>query len=264
VARRPGRILRISLAGLVAAAFVGTSTAATAAPAGKPRTLRILVSNDDGYAAPGIDALVEALRELPRVKVTVVAPAENQSGAGDRTSSPPPDVVSKTETASGYPALAVSGTPADSVLEVRDKRFFERLHLVISGINEGQNLGPVVDISGTVGAARTAAREGIPAVAVSQGVGEPPDYAAGAEAAVAWVKEHRQALVRGGVDATTVVNINVPTCPTGEVRGEIEVPASPTGDAGTASDCTSRLEDPPDDIVAFANGYVTLSEIPTR
>ncbi|MCI0632866.1 MAG: 5'/3'-nucleotidase SurE, partial [Actinobacteria bacterium] len=167
-------------------------------------------------------------------------------------------------TQSGYPALAVDGTPADSVVYALDE-LAKQPQLVISGVNEGQNLGPVVDISGTVGAARAAAQQGIPALAVSQGAGhgDPPDYVEGADAAVDWVKQHRRALVRGDVDAITVLNINVPTCPTGEVRGEIEVPAATTGDAGTASDCTSTLEDPPDDVVAFANGFVTLTELPT-
>jgi 5'-nucleotidase len=254
-------MLHISLGSLVAAAFIIAAPAASGAPAGQPRPLRILVSNDDGYAAPGIDALVEALRELPRVKVTVVAPSENQSGAGGGRS-PEPVAATKEQTVSGYPALAVDGTPADSVIYALDE-LAKPPQLVISGVNEGQNLGPVVDISGTVGAARAAAQEGIPAVAVSQGAGDPPDYAEGAEAAADWVKEHRRALVRGDVAATTVLNINVPTCATGAVRGEIEVPAATTGDAGTASDCTSTLEDPPDDVIAFANGYVTLSEIPT-
>ena len=53
--------------------------------------------------------------------------------------------------------------------------------VVLSGINQGQNLGALSDVSGTVGAARTAARHGIPALAVSQGTGNPPDYAAGAK-----------------------------------------------------------------------------------
>lgn len=249
-----------ALTGVAVTAAVVMSPAA-AAPTSKPAPLRIFVTNDDGYAAPGIDALVEGLLDLPRVKVTVVAPAENQSGTGG-SRSPEPVTATDEETESGYPAIAVDGTPADSVIYALDE-LPKPPQLVISGVNEGQNLGPVVDISGTVGAARAAAQEGIPAVAVSQGAGEPPDYAAGAEAAVDWVKEHRRALVRGDIDATTVLNINVPTCPTGEVRGEIEVPAAPTGDAGTASDCTSTLENPPDDVVAFANGYVTLSEVPT-
>jgi 5'-nucleotidase len=134
-------------------------------------------------------------------------------------------------------------------------------HVVVSGVNQGQNLGPVLAVSGTVGAARTAVRRGIPGVAVSAGLGEPPEYAAGVDEAIRWLKEHRKALVKD-VDPTEVVNINVPTCTTGEIRGLVEVPAAATGDALAAVDCTSTLEDPADDLIAFTNGFATLSEVP--
>ncbi len=240
------RTLRVSLTTIAVATFVSAApTGAT--PTSKPAPLRIVVTNDDGYAAPGIDALVEALRDLPRVKITVVAPAANQSGTGDRTT-PGPVGVAEVETASGFRASAVEGYPADSVVLALDNTARDP-HLVISGVNQGQNLGPVLDVSGTVGAARTAARRGVPALAVSQGLGEPPDYAAGAAEAVTWVKEHRTQLARRDVATTEVVNINVPTCTTGEVRGLVDVPAATTGDALAPSDCTSTLADPPDDVV---------------
>jgi len=237
---------------------VGQSSAA--APAHKPKVLRILVTNDDGVAAPGIDALVEGLRELDRVKVTVVAPATNQSGTGDETT-PGELTASETTTASGYPAIAVEGFPADTVNFALDGGIPKIPHVVLSGVNQGENLGPVFFASGTVGAARTAVERGIPGVAVSAGLGEPPDYAAGVDEAITWLKEHRKALVKD-VDPTDVVNINVPTCTTGEIRGLAEVPAAPTGDALPDVDCTSTLEDPGDDLIAFANGFATLSEIP--
>jgi 5'-nucleotidase len=231
-----------------------------AAPAPRPKVLRILVTNDDGVAAPGIDALVEGLRDLDRVKVTVVAPATNQSGTGDQTT-PRLLTVTDTETAGGYPAVAVDGFPADSVIIAFDSVLRKMPHVVVSGVNQGQNLGPVLAVSGTVGAARTAVRRGIPGVAVSAGLGESPDYAAGVDEAIKWVKEHRKELVKGA-DPTDVVNINVPTCTTGEIRGLVEVPAAPTGDALAAVDCTSTLEDPTDDLTAFTNGFATLSEVP--
>lgn len=246
---------------LVSIAATGAGvTPAAGAPEQKPKVLRILVTNDDGVAAPGIDALVEGLRDLDRVKVTVVAPADDKTGTGDQTT-PGELASSKTETASGYPAIAVAGFPADTVNFALDGGIPKIPHVVVSGVNAGQNLGPVFTASGTVGAARTAVRRGIPGVAVSAGLGDPPDFAAGAEEAVKWVKEHRKALVKD-VDPTDVVNINVPTCTTGEIRGLVEVPAAATGDALAAVDCTSTLEDPPDDLVAFTNGFATLSEVP--
>ena len=259
----PRRLLLLVCAGALAAAAAVGAVPAGAAPERAPATLRVLVTNDDGVASTGIDVLVEALRELPRVKITVVAPAENQSGKGDTTTpSVPP--ATETATASGYPATAVPGTPADSVLYGLDEVVTKPPHVVVSGINEGQNLGPALEISGTVGAARTAARQGVPALAVSQGLADEPDYPEGAELAIDWVKEHRKRLVRGSVGTDEIANLNVPTCATGEVRGVVEVPPLLTGELLPPSNCESTLEDPPDDVIAFSNGFATLSEIPAN
>jgi len=252
-------VILVSLAALASVAVFGPVPAG-ATPAEKRTALRVLVTNDDGVAAPGIDVLVEALRELPRVKITVVAPAENQSGKGDATT-PGLGPATEVRTASGFPATAVPGTPADSVVYGLEEVVAKPPHLVVSGINEGQNLGPALEISGTVGAALTAARDGVPALAVSQGLGDEPDYPEGAELAIDWVKEHRKRLVRGSVDTDEIANLNVPTCATGEVRGLVEVPALLTGELLPPSNCESTLEDPPDDVVAFSNGFATLSEV---
>jgi 5'-nucleotidase len=260
--RRLGRLVApvavVALAGTVA--IDAAPASASAAP--KPPTLRILVTNDDGVGAPGIDALVQGLRGVERVRVTVVAPATNQSGTGDRTT-PPPLTTEQATTASGYAAIAVQGYPADTVTFALDGGIAEKPHLVASGVNAGQNLGPVVNISGTVGAARTAVRRGVPAVAISQGTGEPPDYASGVREAVRWVKEHRKALTKKGAKPPTdVTNINVPTCTTGKMRGRVDVPSASSGDPGAPSDCTSKLKNPPDDVIAFTNGYAALSKVP--
>lgn len=255
---------------LVTIAAVTAAAAASALPAGatqpasaaakKALVLQILVTNDDGVGAPGIDALVEALRKLPRVKVTVVAPATNQSGTGDKTT-PGGVPATDAETASGYPAKAVAGFPADSVIAALDGAAPKKPNVVISGVNQGQNLGALTDVSGTVGAARTAARHGIPALAVSQGIAESPDYASGAREAVDWLKEHRKALSKNSV-APFVDNLNVPTCTTGEVRGVIEVPVAPNAENALApSDCQSTVTNPVDDIQAFNDGYASLSEL---
>ena len=251
---------RISVLLLSAVAVLTALPAAASAPEHKPKTLRILVTNDDGVDAPGIDALVEGLTELDRVKVTVVAPATNQSGTGNQTT-PGELTTTETTTASGYPAVAVNGFPADTVNFALDGGIPKTPHVVVSGVNAGQNLGPVFLASGTVGAARTAVTRGIPGVAVSAGLGEPPDFEAGVDEAVKWVKKHRKALVADD-DPTDVVNINVPTCTTGEIRGLVEVPAAPTGDILAPVDCNSTLEDPTDDLIAFTNGFATLSEVP--
>ena len=262
--RGGARRVRTLVAAVAIAGALGAGALPGIAAAGgsKPPTLRVLVTNDDGVSAPGIDALVNGLRKLERVTVTVVAPATNQSGTSDRTT-PGPLTTGEATTASGRPAIAVQGFPADTVNFALDGGIPKKPHLVASGINEGQNLGPVVNVSGTVGAARTAVRRGVPAVAISQGLGQPPDYAAGVREAVKWVKQHRKALTRKNpAQPTEVANINVPTCTTGKVRGLVEVPSATTGDITLPSDCASRSRNPPDDVIAFQNGYVALSEVP--
>jgi len=225
--------------------------------------LRILATNDDGVAAPGIDVLVEALRKLPNVEVTVAAPATNKTGAGDHTT---PDAASfhtaQTTTASGYPAVAVDGFPADSVIWALHGGVPTRPDVVVSGINSGENLGSLMFTSGTVGAARTAARLGVPALAVSQGDTTGPDYPSGARRAVDWVKTHRAGLLRArGTTPGPLVDVdilNVPTCKTGAVRGVAKVPIASV--PPKPADCTSTKQAPADDVTAFANGFVSLSE----
>ena len=157
------------------ALFIAMATALTMAgppaEASSPRNvLTVLVTNDDGVGAPGINAVVQGLRTLPKTQVTVVAPLMNQSGTGGKTT-PGKLTVTKATTASGYPARAVAGYPADTVTwAVKDHGISFRPDLVVSGINFGQNIGPLADLSGTVGAARAAVKLGIPALAASQGV----------------------------------------------------------------------------------------------
>jgi 5'-nucleotidase len=223
--------------------------------------LRILVTNDDGYAAPGISTVTQALAALGDVRVTVVAPATNQSGTGGQTTAgtlttlPGPH-----ETAAGHPATAVVGFPADSVDYALDTMHLEP-DLVVSGINQGQNLGPLTAVSGTVGAAKRAAVAGIPAIAVSQGIAADPQYQVAARLTVAWVRRHRDALV-GHHDAVGVVNLNVPTCTTGTIRGVRQVPlATTTEGAVGSSDCTSTVTAVTNDIDAFRNGFAPVTQL---
>ena len=236
-----------------------------------PEVLRVMVTNDDGIDAAGIDAVVEALRVLPDVEVIVYAPLTNQSGTGDSTTpgGAPPAVPDAT--ASGYPAFSVVGTPADSVLAgLAALTGPDQPDLVISGLNEGQNIGPLSNVSGTVGAAKTAARNGVPALATSQGLvlgggAPPPDYATGVKFLLRWVREHRDLVLSGGFAGPppTVESLNIPTCPTGSVRGQREVAVSPDFSAGNpfAVDCLSTATGFVYDIPAFKNGFVTVTPI---
>ena len=146
----------------------------------------------------------------------------NQSGSDSKTS-PPPLSATLLATASGYPAWAVDGFPADSVLYALDT-----LHvnpdLLVSGINNGQNIGPLITLSGTVGAARVGGRAEIPAVGVSQGLGSPPDFPHGAVALIAWVDDFL--LGRVGTEVQSVTNINIPTCTAGSIRGTAVLPTA--------------------------------------
>jgi 5'-nucleotidase len=243
----------------VTAGVFAVSPAASAKSAPKPLT--ILVTNDDGYNAPGIDTVVQALRKLPRVTVDVVAPAANQSGTGSKTT-PGPLTTTKVKTLSGYPAVAVQGYPADTI-----RAALGQLHLhpglVVSGVNFGQNLGPVLDLSGTVGAARAAAARGIPAVASSQGLGSPVAFPVTAQAVIKWITDNRSKLVVTKTPKKTIVNINGPSCgTTGSPRGTVNVPAATTGNPIAASDCSSTATNPPDDVTALAEGYIVVDTVP--
>ncbi len=242
------------------------ASSASTSPAAPVRPLRILVSNDDGVAAPGIDALVRALAAEPATEVTVVAPATNQSGSGGRTTAGTLTATPAT-TASGFPATAVQGFPADSVDYGLSNVLTAPPDLVVSGANAGQNLGPVVDISGTVGAARAAAQHGIPALAVSAGTGSPIDFNTAVDAAVSWLRDHRDTLLSSHSPPTSVSNLNVPTCAAGNVRGQVNVPAdatAPTDAAVAPADCTSTATAGSTDVAAFHVGFATLSEVPIR
>ena len=217
------------------------------------------MSNDDGVGAEGIAVLVDALRKLPNVKVTVVAPATNQTGTGGRTTDGPLTATDAT-TATGYPATAVQGYPADSVNHALDSVVEQEPNVVITGINEGQNLGTVTDLSGTVGAARAAATRGIPALAVSAANVE-PDYPTAAKLAVSWVKQRRAELAKQPKTPVLFESLNVPTCTTGKLRGVAETTVATTAEnALTAANCASTLTNPTDDIQAFNSGYASLTK----
>jgi 5'-nucleotidase len=126
--------------------------------------MRILLTNDDGIHAPGLELLEKIAAELSD-DVWVCAPAEEQSGAGHSlTLHMPVRLVEH-----GERRFAVTGTPTDAVNLALRKLFADRApDLVISGVNAGENLGDDVTYSGTISAAVEAALAGIPAVAMSQ------------------------------------------------------------------------------------------------
>jgi 5'-nucleotidase len=283
---RRGRVAAVS-------ALLGLCLAACSSSDGNSEPLRILVSNDDGVAAEGIDALVRGLLANPNNVLVVSAPLENASGAGDQMIGDEigQDCIEGTgmampaSTASGYETdvWAVDGCPVDAVLYGLENLYpDEPPHVVITGLNEGQNVGLVGErglvsqISGTVGGAKAGACSGVPAVASSQGDPENPsdpeayDYESGVAAVVEWLEANRSALLTGEVSVENITSINIPTCAEGtEIRGTAEVPLGTQLPEGVTSplatqDCASDLEDPQDDLEAFFFGFVAVTPVPSN
>lgn len=125
--------------------------------------MHILVSNDDGYRAPGIAALAKAMRRFGRV--TIVAPDHNHSGASNSLTLNRPLTV---EHMPGDDLYVVSGTPSDCVHVALTGLLDEKPDLVVSGINCGANMGDDTMYSGTVAAAIEGYLFGIPSIAFSQ------------------------------------------------------------------------------------------------
>jgi 5'/3'-nucleotidase len=245
----------VSLAATVGS-FAGDASSATSPPENRP--LRVLVTNDDGVGAPGIDVLVQALRKLPNTTVIVVAPKTDRTGSGGRTTNGPLKVTNA-KTASGYPAKAVAGYPADTIVWAIDKHGLATPpDVVLSGVNNGQNIGQlIIDLSGTIGAARAAAKRGISALAVSAGFVKPPAapaYALATKQAVAWLTKNRATLPTA---KATVTNLNVPTCLTGTARAKVIVKVAPKSEnPGAPVDCVTPWPKPTTDVSGFVHGYI--------
>lgn len=171
--------------------------------------MQIMVTNDDGIAAPGIKALAEALTALGTV--TVVAPDRERSAAGHSLTLHSPLRVF--ELREGW--YAVDGTPTDCVNMGIHSLLQQPPDLVVSGINHGGNMGDDITYSGTVAAAMEANLMGIPALAVSLATYGPTDHFP--DAARIAVQVARE-LLRNGLPADTFLNLNVPNLPLAEIR----------------------------------------------
>jgi len=226
------------------------------------QSVRIVVTNDDGIGSPGLDQLVQGLATVPGAEITIVAPQENQSGSSDRTTDG--GVTTSTgATASGLAGTAVAGFPADSVLVAINELGLDP-DLVVSGVNEGQNVGPLAALSGTVGAARTAARLGVPAVAASAGlVYDAAQVQVAVDLVVEWVTANLDAL-RSGSLPPEVVSFNVPSCDPASMGELVDVPrglAIPDGVNVFESTCEG-VGAPADDVAAMLGGFPAETRIP--
>ena len=171
--------------------------------------MRILLSNDDGYQAPGLQALADALSTV--AEIVVVAPDQDRSGASNSLTLVNPLRARTME--NGF--IRVDGTPTDCVHLAITGLLDEDPDLVVSGINAGPNMGDDVLYSGTVAAATEGRFLGLPAIAVSMNSHDPRHIETGARVALELV----QRLDRSPLTENVILNVNVPDLPYEALRG---------------------------------------------
>jgi len=170
--------------------------------------MKILISNDDGYLAPGIIALAEALR--PIAEIVVVAPDSNRSASSNSLTLDRPLSVHRAD--NGF--YFVNGTPSDCVHVALTGGLAFRPDLVVSGINQGQNMGDDTLYSGTVAAATEGFLFGIPAIAFSQ-VEKGWAHMDSAARIAREIVERDWSAFRGPY----LLNVNIPSLPYEQIKG---------------------------------------------
>jgi 5'-nucleotidase len=228
--------------------------------------MHILVSNDDGYNAPGLEALVAVLRDL--ADITVVAPEVNHSGASNSLTLSRPLAVRQAPNGFTY----VNGTPSDCVHVALTGLLDRRPDLVVSGINNGANMGDDTLYSGTVAAAAEGYLFGIPSIAfslVAKGWSNLDAAAANARNIVA-----RQ--LKNPMGGAALLNVNFPDVALHQTKGLLATrlgkrhPSQPVvrsstpygetvywiGPAGAANDATQGT-----DFDAIARGFVSITPL---
>jgi 5'-nucleotidase len=256
---------RVWIAFLLAAAALVPA----AAQQRQPPPYRILISNDDGVRAPGIAAVAMILQAIG--DVTVVGPAENQSGKGHSIVTSEPIFREDLTLPNGLKAIGLTATPATTVNVAIRNIMKERPDLVVSGINRGYNLGYSAYLSGTVGAAREGALHGIPAIAASLAeVGAPRDFIYAAEEVLGVARRVKQY----GIAPNTFLNVNIPAMPQGGYKG-YQITTQANAQGGTESFVETKHPDGRSiywnrftegrsgpqgtDLWAVENGYVSVT-----
>src|SRR5688572_18056135 len=202
---------RIVLAFVVAVSLL---VPASAWQTRQPPPYRILVSNDDGVRSPGIAALAQILQAIG--DVSIVAPAENYSGAGHSIITSQPIFREDLTLPNGLKAIGLTATPASTMNVALQNISRPRPDLVVTGINRGYNLGFSGYLSGTVGGVREAAMHGIPAIASSMAeVGVPHELPYAAEEVLGVARRIKQ----WGMPPNTFLNVSIPAMPQGGYKG---------------------------------------------
>ena len=232
--------------------------------------MNILLCNDDGYQAPGLAAVHRALAALPGVQVEVVAPEHNNSAKSNALTLNAPLYVHAAHNGFRY----VNGTPADCVHIALTGLLDYRPDLVVSGINNGANMGDDTIYSGTVGAAMEGYLFGIPAIAFSQIEKGWQHIDAAADAAARLVARIGRHQLDGG--KPWLLNVNIPNLPADQLKApricrlgrrhaaeKVITMQSPRGDtmywigsAGAAADAAEGT-----DFHATAEGHVAITPL---
>ncbi len=242
--------------------------------------MRVLLTNDDGIEADGLQALRRALRELPFVELAVIAPDGNRSAMARSITTRRPLWVQRVDFGDGTHGYATDGTPVDCV-RLSKLGLIEgfEAELVVSGINHGSNLGDDITYSGTVAAALEAIVLGLPGIAISQQsqareldfrVGAGFDFAVAAEFAAQLVAEIRSVPLPPG----TLLNVNMPAGPPAGVslarlgkrvyRDELTLVEEPTSGRRLYriyGDATFERGETGTDLAAVAAGRISVTPI---
>ncbi len=175
--------------------------------------LKILLTNDDGINAKGINAMREALSEIG--SVTVVAPESEMSAVGHAITLADPLRVRKVSVNGKSIGSAVNGTPADCVKIAVRAILDEKPDIVVSGVNHGQNVATNIIYSGTVSAATEGTILGIPSVAISLASFTAMDFGPAVEHGARIVEK----VIKNGLPEGTLLNVNVPAVHRDSIKG---------------------------------------------
>ncbi|MEA1990764.1 MAG: 5'/3'-nucleotidase SurE [Thermodesulfobacteriota bacterium] len=233
--------------------------------------MNILLTNDDGIYAQGLYSLYEVLKDDH--ELFVVAPDSERSAVGHAITLVDPLRVRSVNRNGSFFGLALSGTPADCVKLAVHELIKKPIDLVISGINQGANLGINVLYSGTVSAATEAAILGIRSAAISLDTYREPDFCFAAKFAkrlVAW-------LNKVDLSSGVAVNVNVPALPSDQILGvrvtrqgtsrfmeQFDKRVDPRGNIyywQTSSETLAAHEGDDIDSIALKRGYITITPI---
>jgi 5'-nucleotidase len=233
--------------------------------------MRILLTNDDGIQANGLQSLV---RELGRIaELYLVAPDRERSGTGHSITVFEPIKAVPTNISGVRKAWIVGGTPVDCVKLALARLVEEDINLVVSGINHGPNLGTDVLYSGTVSAAAEGVIMGYPSIAVSlDAEGGDLDFSSAAR----FTRQMIQLVIKEGIEPTTLVNINIPSLPEEKIKGVritklgvrnydnlFEERRDPRGNTyyWMGGGVVEEDQDPESDVTAVQEGYISITPI---